>query len=91
MQLRRETHGRPKRARRQLSWTVHCRTGGEGISHRPGWKDGLTGWGVHVSDAAVESGLWPQEAVAASITKVVQNRLRHEWKPPVPAGGAAST
>jgi len=83
MKLQRQSFGRP-RGRKRLSWVVHCEAEAPGgISHRPGWKDGLCGWSVPVSDVGVESGLWPREAAAASVAKIVGNRIRYGWKPPV--------
>jgi hypothetical protein len=84
MTLQRQVFGRA-RSRKNLSWTVSCESKA-GISYRPAsWKDGLTGWSVTVSDAAVEAGFWHKEAIAETIVKVTGMRLRYAWKPPVTA------
>jgi hypothetical protein len=83
VKLRRQSFGRPG-GRKKLAWTADCRHD-PGIPHRDGWKDGLVGWAVPVSDDAVEAGRWAQEAAAACVVKVTGLRIRYGWKPPVPA------
>jgi hypothetical protein len=83
MQLQRQSLGR-REGRKKLAWTVDC-DNQPGISQRPGWKDGLCGWSVPVSDDAVEAGRWAQEAAAACVVKITGSRTRYGWKPPVAA------
>jgi hypothetical protein len=78
MKLQRQSHGRAK-GRKRESWTVDCECR-EGIPDRHPGKSGLCGWSVAVSDAAVEAGMWQQEAVAASIVKVTEIRVRYGYK-----------
>lgn len=79
VQLQRQSHGRAK-GRKRLSWTVDCDCKA-GIPERDDRGGGLTGWAVPVSDRAVESGAWQQEAVAASIAKITEIRIRYGYKP----------
>jgi hypothetical protein len=83
MTLQRQSLGRPGR-RQKLAWIVDCRHR-EGIPHRDGWKDGLCGWAVPVSDDAAERSTWQREAAAATAAKVAGLRIRYGWKPPAAA------
>jgi hypothetical protein len=78
MQLQRQSHGRAK-GRKRESWTVDCDCRA-GIPERGDRDGGLTGWSVPVSDRAVEAGAWQQEAVAASIVKITEIRIRYGYK-----------
>lgn len=80
MQLQRRSFGRPE-GRQKLSWTVDCDYR-PGIPHRDGWKDGLCGWSVPVSDGAARLGMWQQEAAAACVAKITSLRVRYGWKSP---------
>jgi hypothetical protein len=79
VQLRRQQHGR-NRGRKRRSWTVDCDCR-DGVPYRNDGRDGLNGWTVPVSNAAVVAGLWQQEAVAASIVKITGMRIQYEYKP----------
>jgi hypothetical protein len=83
MRLQRQSLGRAKGRRRQ-SWVVDCECR-DGIPDRHPGKGGLCGWAVPVSNAAVEAGMWQQEAAAASIVKVTEIRVRYGYKAPVRA------
>jgi hypothetical protein len=78
VRLKRQSRGR-RRGRAKLSWSVSCDSK-DGIPY-DGTRGGMNGWSVPVSDDAVTCGLWQQEAVAASIVKVTQLRVRYGWKP----------
>jgi hypothetical protein len=78
MQLQRQLYGRA-RGRKRESWTVDCRCR-EGIPERND-RGGVTGWAVKVSDLAVENGMWQQEALAASIVKITETRVRYGYAP----------
>jgi hypothetical protein len=79
MQLQRQSLSR-NRGRRQESWTVDCDCR-DGIPTRSdGHRGGMNGWAVAVSDRAVVAGVWQQEAIAASIAKVTEIRIRYGFK-----------
>lgn len=77
MTLRRQSLGR-RRGRSRESWSVDvdCR---DGIPYRRD-RGGVNGWSVPVSDAAVTGGAWRAAAVAASITKITEMRIRYGYE-----------
>lgn len=79
MKLQQQAHGRSK-GRKRESWLVDCDCR-DGIPDRHPSRGGLCGWSVAVSDKAVEAGAWQQEAIAASIVKVTEIRIRYGFKP----------
>jgi hypothetical protein len=79
MRLQRQSFGRAE-GRKRESWTVDCDCKA-GIPDRRDRDGGLTGWSVPVGDRAVESGAWQQEAVAASIVKITEMRIRYGYRP----------
>lgn len=80
MKLQRQSHGR-NRGRKRESWTVDCGCR-DGIPTRSdGHRGGMNGWAVAVGDKAVEAGAWQQEAIAATIVKVTEIRVRYGFKP----------
>lgn len=81
MKLQRQTHGR-KRGRKRESWTVDCDCR-DGIPTRSdGHRGGWNGWAVPVSDKAVKAGAWQQEAVAASVVRITEERVRYGFVSP---------
>jgi hypothetical protein len=78
MKLQRQTLGRT-RGRKRESWTADCDSESE-IPYRQSWKGGLCGWSVPVSSRAVEAGEWQQEAIAATISKITEMRIRYGYK-----------
>lgn len=80
LQLQRCTFGRRK-GRKKLSWSVDWETR-PGIPTENGNHGRILGSGVTVDDAAVQRGIWPEEAAAKIALKMTETRARQGYKPP---------
>lgn len=82
LQLEKVRTGR-RRGRKVESWSVDWESR-EGIPFRNNsWKgDNVLGSSVTVTSAAMERGMWPEEACAQIAASVARDRSRYGWRAP---------
>lgn len=82
LQLEKVRTGR-KRGRKVESWSVDWRSG-PGIPFRNhSWKgDEVFASSVTVTDAAMDRGMWPEEACAQIAAAISRDRSRYGWRAP---------
>ncbi len=79
LQLQRESLGRDRSKRRELSWSVDWRAR-PGIPTKPGGRGRVGGCGVKVSDHAADTGTWPQQAAANIAADLARDRVRYGYR-----------
>jgi hypothetical protein len=80
LQLQRQSFGRDRRRKRELSWTVDW-DANPGIPTKPGDRGRVTGSAVAVTDGDVKTGTWAIAACAGIASRMTEQRTRYGYQP----------
>lgn len=83
LQLKRQSFGRARLRRRQLSWIVDC-DAPAGLPTRSDGRGRYMGLSVPVAAAAVEANGWATEAGGAIVATIARDRARNGYRAPMP-------
>lgn len=81
LQLQQVERGRERGRRKHDHWAVDVRVVGVGVPTEPHGHGQITGFGVKVSEDAVNQDMWETEALAQAQLRMTQDRVRRRYSP----------